>query len=155
MLTTVLLLTTCTVVGQSQGEKAFRAYTDFAVGGTWVATVEGVKIELCYTRIADSPFVQATCKGNPLPFVCMIGIDPETKACTFWFFNNDGGIGKDVLTQESDKVFLLEGPGVGPKGKVHYKGRITQVDKNTVKEEVLQFVIGDEDLGQRTVIWKR
>ena len=155
MLATMLLLTTCMAVGQSQGEKAFRAYTDFAVGGTWVATVEGVKIELCYTRIADSPFVQATCKGNPLPFVCMIGIDPETKACTFWFFNNDGGIGKDVLTQESDKVFLLEGSGVGPKGKVHYKGRITQVDKNTVKEEVLQFVIGDEDLGQRTVIWKR
>ena len=155
MLSTTLLLASCMVVGQSQGEKAFKAYTDFAVGGTWVTTVDGGKIEACYTRIPDSPFVQLTQKGGPLPFVGMIGVDPQTKVCMWWFFNNDGGIGKDVLTQESDTVFLLEGTGLGPKGKVHYKGRITQVDKNTVKEEVLQFLIGDEDMGPQTAIWKR
>jgi hypothetical protein len=143
------------VVGQSEGETAFKAYTDFAVGGTWVTTVDGVTIESRYTRIPDSPFVQITNTGGPLPCVGMIGLDPRTKACTWWFFNNDGGIGKDVLTQESDKVFLLEGTGSGPKGTIRYKGRITQVDKNTVKEEVLQFSIGDEDLGVLTAIWKR
>lgn len=143
------------VVGQTDGEGAFKAYTDFAIGGTWVATVDGAKIESCYTRIPDSRFVQLTNKGGPLPFVGMIGVDPQTKACTWWFFNHDGGIGKDVLTQESETVFLLEGTGIGPKGKIRYKGRITQVDKNTVKEEILQFSIGDVDKGAQTVTWKR
>jgi hypothetical protein len=85
----------------------------------------------------------------------MIGVDPQTKVCTWWFFNNDGGIGNDVLTQESGTVFLLEGTGTGPKGKIRYKGRITQVDKNTVKEEVLEFSIGDKDMGPQTAIWTR
>jgi hypothetical protein len=150
MLSTAVLLTASVVVGQADGEKAFKSYMDFAVGGTWTTTVDGERIESSYKRVVDSQFVQLTNKGVPLPFVAMIGVDPKTKNCTWWFFNNDGGIGKDVLIQEADKVWLLEGTGIGPKDRIRYRGRITQIDENTGKEEVLRFMIGKEDHGSFT-----
>lgn len=155
MLSATLLLAVSMVVGQAEGEKVFTAYTDFAIGGTWKTMVDGTPVESTYTRIEGSKFVQITNKGGPLPFVGMIGIDPETKKCTFWFFNNDGGIGKDILTQESDDVWLLQGKGNGPEGKVRYKGRIIRVDEDTVKEEVIHFSIGDESIEPQTFTWKR
>jgi hypothetical protein len=85
----------------------------------------------------------------------MIGVHPETKKCTWWFFNEDGGIGTGVLTQEADGVWLLENKGIGPKGEIRYKGKLTRVDANTVKEEVTEFVVYGEKQKMGTLIWAR
>ncbi len=154
MLSAGLVLAASMVVGQTDAEKAFKAYTDFAVGGVWTTTDGGERVTAAYRKVANGKFVELTQKGGPLPFVCMIGVDLETKKCTWWFFNEDGGRGTDVLSQEAKGVFLLEGTGKGPKGDVRYKGRITQVDVNTVTEEVIEFVLGGKKQPTQTFTWK-
>ncbi len=92
---------------------AFKAYTDFAVGGVWTTTDGDRQMTAKYRKVANGAFVELTQKGGLVPFVGMIGVDPETKKCAWWFFNEDGGTGNDVMTQEGHKSanqgFRIEG----------------------------------------------
>ena len=155
MLSAALVLTASLALGQTDAEKAFKAYTDFAVGGVWTTTDGDRQLTVKYRKVANGKFVELTQKGGLVPFVCMIGVDPETKKCTWWFFHEDGSTGKDVMTQESDAVFVVDGKSTGEKGEIRYKGRITQVDEETVTEEVVEFVCYGEKQPVQTLTWKR
>jgi hypothetical protein len=139
---------------QADGEKAFKAYAENAVGGVWTTTVDGKRLEHAYHWDASNRFLQLVAKGD-ISFVVTIGVDPETKQCTWWIFNGNGGVAKDVLTQEGEGVFLLEGSGVGPKGENYYRGKLTKVDSDTIEEEVSAFVFDGEKQKVGSFLWKR
>jgi hypothetical protein len=142
-------------LAQSEGQEAFKSYVEAIGHGVWTTTVDGATVTASYRQLKNNPFIQLTVEGNRLPYFCVIGVEPQTKKCTWWFFNNDGSTGKDLLTQEADGVWLLEGTGTGPKGEIRYKGRLKRVDANTSVEEVIELVIYGERQEPRTNTWKR
>ena len=85
----------------------------------------------------------------------MIGVDLETKECTWWFYNEDGSTGKNTFTQESDGVWLLQGSGKGTKGETRYRGKLTRVEENTIREEVIEFIANGEKQPNRNVRLER
>ena len=152
---TAMLLAATVALGQADGEDAFKSYSEAVVGGTWTTTGENGKIQNSYRWIANERFLELTAKGGLMPLVAVIGVDPETKKCTWWIYNEDGSVGKDVLTQEADRVWLLEGTADGPKGATRFKGRVTQLDANTIKLESIEFVLNGENQKLETLIWTR
>ena len=155
MLSTALLLAASMVVGQAEGEKAFKSYVDFAVGGVWTCTIDGEELKHSYHMMDGGQFLQLQGKGGLVPYVAIIGVDPKSKQCTWWNFMEDGGVGQNKMTLESDGVWLLQGRGDGPKGQVRYKGRLTRVGKDEVREKIIVFRIGDDDQGTPTNVWRR
>ena len=139
----------------SDAEKVFKSYMDLAVGGVWTTTIDGEQLEHTYRWVRGKKFVQLKGRGGILPYIAMIGIDPKTKKCTWWIYNEDGSMGIDSMTQEKEGVWLLEGPGTGQKGNIRYKGRISRLDKDTIEEEVIEFVAYGQVVGPSKHIWKR
>lgn len=149
------LVAASVVVAQADGEKTFNSYSDHAVGGTWVTTINGEVLEHSYRRVVNDKFVQLTLKGGFNAGICLIGVDLGTKQCAWWGFAENGAIGTWTMQQEGEGVWLLEGQAVGPKGENRYKGRITAVDRDTTKEELLELVIAGEKQELQSNIWKR
>ena len=85
---------------QTGAEKVFKAFADIAVGGTWVPTDDDGTNEEKYERILDGKFLLHTTKrvGEYPATASIVGIDPDTKQCTFWDFSARG----DVSTMTID-----------------------------------------------------
>ena len=150
-----LVVTASAVVAQADAEAAFKSYSDHAVGGTWVTTIDGETLEHSYRRTINDKFVELTLKGGFNAGIALIGVDPKTNKCVWWGFGNDGAVGLWVMSQESEGVWLLHGTALGPKGENRYKGRITAIDKDTSKEELLELVVEGEKQELQTNIWRR
>ena len=139
---------------EKSGEKAFQSLAKLLVGGTWTRGADsGFRHK--YTWAIDGQFVHRVAEGGPLSDVGIIGVDPETNLCTWWTFNEDGSVGKLKCTLESQGVWILEEHGKGSKGEHHYKGRASRVDGDTIKEEVLEWVINGNPQEKGTFEWKR
>ena len=133
----------------------FDSYGSSAVGGTWTTTIGDDKFEHSYEWVRGKKFAQLDGKGGVLPFVAMFGVDPESEECTWWFFNEDGSLGKNVMTLEKNGIWMLQGSTKGGKGDTRYKGRITRVDDNTIEEETIEFIANGEKQPSGKFIWKR
>ncbi len=158
LMSMTLALAVTLATDQTDGEKAFKAYTDLAVGGVWTTTIDGAQISNSYQRAVNNQFVRLTTKGSVDAFVsfeAMIGIDPETKKCSWWVFNEHGGVGKVVMTQEAVGVWMLEGKAIGPKGKVQIRTRLKRVDADTIEEQQIEVVVDGEKQPTRTNTWTR
>jgi hypothetical protein len=140
---------------QTDGRDVFDSYASFAVGGSWTTTVGDDKLEATYTWVRGKKFAQLDAKGGVLPFVAMFGVDPDTKKCTWWFYNEDGSLGRNVMTRESDGVWMLQGSTKGGKGETRHKGRISRVDDNTVEHEVIESIVNGEEQSTGKFTWKR
>ncbi len=132
---TALVMASSVVLGQADGEKAFKSYTDLAVGGTWITTVDGQQFENTYERILDGKFVRLTAKaaGGFPASVAILGVDPVTKKFTQWEFDADGGTAIGTSYAGSRRHMGYEWQGKGPKGNAKSKSRLTFVDANTAK----------------------
>ena len=85
----------------------------------------------------------------------VLGIDPTTKKCTFWQFDNTGCVIHIHVTKAGNNVWLLEGTGSGPDGKCHYRSRVTLIDENHTREEVIEHLVNGEPQPKRTRNWTR
>ena len=155
---TSLVMSSLLVTGQVSAEQAFNAYAELAVGGTWVAEVDGKQIEDRYERILNGKFVQLGSKGSEdFPdMMSILGIDAETKKFTWWGFGAKGLVTKGTMEQESDNVWVSEWSGNGPNGKESARARVIRIDADTVKYEILeQRIEGDVKAFPSVTIWKR
>jgi hypothetical protein len=123
----------------AEGEKAFMSFTDLAVGGTWIRDDDN-QIQHSYEWSVGRKFVQLTAKGGSRPFVAMIGVDPKSGQCTWWFFHDDGSLETGTLEQTGDGVWKLEVNGEGVTGPTSYKGKSSRVDQDTVETQSLPAV---------------
>jgi hypothetical protein len=89
-------------------------------------------------------FVQANLNSDGTRVKFLVGIDPVTKKCTWWGYDEDGCVVKWVMSKVGEDVWLSEGVGIGPKGKCAWKEKLTRIDENTVKEEIEHFMINGE-----------
>lgn len=106
MLTTTLLLAASMVVGQADGQEAFEAFSEFVVEGTWTYTIPDGRVgKDCYRKILDGKFIELNGKHGDLELVCIIGVDPKSKLCTWWGFGNENGVGKVTMELESQGVW--------------------------------------------------
>ncbi len=146
------------VTDENDGEKSFQAYAALAVGGTWIANVDGKQFEDTYEPILGGRFLRLTSKGVPgFPAsVTIVGVDPATKICTFWGFNAKGGVSTGASTLVADGVWVGESNAVGPDSRSSWRSRLTKIDDNTVKFEVSgQTIDGDLAPFPSETIWKR
>jgi hypothetical protein len=60
------------------GDKVFKAWAEFAVGGTWTTTVDGDQKEHTYEWVNGKKFLMLTAKESESPSVAIVGVDPET-----------------------------------------------------------------------------
>ncbi len=138
----------------TDGQAAFESLADLVVGGVWVRTDDD-EYQHAYRWGIEGKFICRTAKGGPLPDVATIGVDPESKQLTWWFFNQDGSLGKNLCKLEKEGVWYFETPTEGAIGNNSYKGLATRVDENTIKEEVLEWIVNGEKQKSGTLIWKR
>jgi hypothetical protein len=146
------------VVPGTDGEEAFKAYADLAVGGTWTTTIDGVTYEDTYTRIQDGAFVMLTSKpaGDFPASISILGVDPVTKKFTWWGFAADGTVSSGTSKQMRDGVWVGPFNGKGPKGEMTSRGRLTRVDENTIKYDILEEERDPDVPGfAKSSIWKR
>jgi hypothetical protein len=141
-------------VEPTEGERAFNSFMDLAVGGTWIRS-DDVQMQHTYQWSVGSKFVQHTAKGGSRPFVTMIGVDPRSKQCTWWFYNEDGSVGMATLEQTGDGVWILEEASEGLLGPTRYKGVISRLHDDTIKEEIRESVINGEPQPTGSFLWKR
>lgn len=155
MLSTAVLLAASMVVGQADGVETFNSWMDFSIGGVWTTTVDGVKSEISYKRTLNGKLVQADLIDEGIHVTFIVGIDPVTKKCTWWGFDEAGCVVKWVMTRVSEDVWMSEGKGMGPKGECALKEKLTRIDADTVKEEVEYFMINGEKMKAVTSTWRR
>lgn len=138
-----LVVASSMVVGQPEGEKAFKAYTELVVGGVWTNTTDGKKQEHTYEPILGGRFVQQsqTVDREPVTVLQILGVDPDTGRFTWWTFSGDGNVGSLVASQSSPGVWMLEGQGNGPNGKATFKASLTKVDANTITLQTLEVTL--------------
>ncbi len=146
------------VTEESDGEEAFNAYADLAVGGTWTTTIDGVTYEDKYERIQDGNFVMLTSKavGQFPASVTILGVDPVSKKFTWWGFSADGTQSLGTSKQTKDGVWVGLLNSNGPQGAMNSRGRLTRVDSDTIKYEILEQSKDDAVPGFAPVsTWKR
>jgi hypothetical protein len=143
---------------RSDGEKAFKAYADLAVGGVWTSTADGQTFEDSYERILDGRFVRLRSKGTgDFPEqISIFGVDPVTEKFTWRGFGADGSVVISTSTLLDDVTWGGNYHRHGPKGSARSKFRLTKVDSDTIKLEVFeQFVKGADKPFPFVSIWKR
>ena len=150
-----LVLAASMVVGQADGEEVFKSWVDMSLGSTWSTTVDGATSTMSYRRTLGGKFVQANLNSDGTRVKFLVGIDPATKQCTWWGYDEDGCVVKWVMTKPSKDVWMSEGVGMGPEGKCALKEKLTRIDENTVKEEIEHFMINGKERKAVTTIWKR
>ena len=86
----------------------------------------------------------------------ILGVDPKTNKFTLWRFSADGGLFTGTSELVSGNTRLNNWNGKGPEGSGEGKGRLTKVDANTIKFEVLERkVSGKVESLPEVTIWKR
>nr|MBC8870279.1 hypothetical protein [Planctomycetota bacterium] len=115
---------------------------------------EGNKPEHTYTWTLNDRFLQLDRKGGENHGITLIGVDPATDTVTFWVFNERGGTGKAVLTGKKGN-WDFEGEWAGPKGRSIATCKLTRVDDNTLKANVLTYVKDGEAQEPREQVWTR
>ncbi len=153
-----LVMSVALVCGQNDGDKVFKAWSALAVGGVWTTTVEGVDVQPrhSYRSLGKGKFIRLNGRGGPFPGVGIMGIDPETKKCTWWCFIDDGAVWISTMSLEKEGVFLLEGTGKGPKDTISFKDRVIRVDQDTYREEPIEIVLNGKKQDLNKVwTWKR
>ena len=155
MVSAALLVATSMVVGQVEGEDAFKSWADYSVGGVWTSTMNGVKSEISYKRTLNGRFLQAELKSGDTPVTFLVGVDPVTKKCTRWRFDGDGFVVKWVMSRASENDWTSQGKGMGPKGECALKEKVTRIDADTVKEEIEYFMLNGTEQKAGTAIWTR
>lgn len=137
---------------QSDGQQVFEEWADLAVGGVWSRkTDDGEKVEHRYRRVAKGRFVLFTAKGGMFPGRSMIGVDPKTGRATWWDFNEDGSVGKSVMTQEAPGVWKLNGRFAGLDGDSKWSLVARKAGKNRIRTE--KFLFDGEKQGDQ--VWTR
>ena len=143
---------------ESNGTEAFKAYAELVLGGTWVSIVDNLQFEDTYHWIIEDKFLGLTSKATgefPEAFTIM-GVDPITKKFTSWSFHADGSVGTWTSRQTKKGVWVGPWNATGPKGSVTSRGRLTKVNNDTIKYEVLDSSIeGDVPEFPPVTIWKR
>ena len=155
MLSTTLFLAASIVVGQAEGEEAFKSWTEYSIGGKWTTTMDGVKSEISYRQTLDGKFVHVDLNSGGIPVTFLLGIDPVTKKCTWWGFDGYGGTVKWVMSRIGEDVWMSEGKGMGPEGEYVLKEKMTRIDADTVKEEIESFIVNGKQQKTGTNIWTR
>ena len=117
----LVALTSTTAIAQGEltakdGKAAFQSLAKLVVGGVWTRS-DDEQYRHSYEWAIEGKFVHRTAKGGPLPDVAMIGVDPKTKQCVWWFFNQDGSVGKSICKLEKNGVWSFDGTTEGSKGK--------------------------------------
>ena len=80
----------------------------------------------------------------------------KTKKCTWWQYDAKGYAGQGTSTLKSDGVWINEWNNVGPGGKRQGSGKLTRVNADTIKFEVLKQVSeGDSEESPTETTWKR
>jgi hypothetical protein len=143
---------------EADGEGAFKAFAELAVGGTWVAEIDGERFENTYEWFLDEQFLRLTAKaaGDFSESVEILGVDPKTGKFTSWRFSASGMVSMGTIRQIKDGVWVGLGGGKGPKGSVSSRDRVTKINDNTVRYEILEQNI-DGDVPEFTEVstWKR
>ena len=139
---------------EENGKAAFQSLAKLVVGGVWTRT-DDEQYKHSYRWAIKGKFIHRVAKGGPLPDVAMIGVDPKTQQCVWWFYNQDGSVGKSVCTLEKDGAWSFVGTSEGSKGKNSYKGRAIRVDDNTIKIETEEWIANGEKQESGTFTWKR
>ena len=155
MFGTALLLAASMVVGQADGQEAFDSFMKFSIGGTWTTTKDGMTSEISYKRILNGKFVHADLTDRGIHVTFLIGIDPATKKCTWWGFDENGVVVKWVMSKAAENAWTLEGKGMGPNGECALKEKATRIDDNTVKVETEFFLLDGKKQDVGTVIFTR
>lgn len=142
----------------TDGEEAFKAYAKLTVGGTWISEVDGVQFEDTYKPILDGRFLQLTSKpaGEFSANVTILGIDPVTKKFTWWGYHADGFVSIGTSRQVKEGVWVGPWNARGSEASISSRGRLTKVDDDTIKYEILERTIkGDLPEFPKVTIWKR
>lgn len=137
------------------GNKAFTSFMELAVGGKWTTSIDGTDVVHAYKAIKGTPFVRLSMKGSPYAGQAVCGMDPDTGKFTRWAFFEDGMVFQDVIDLETDGVWLFNGSGTGPKGRMTWKLRVKRVDANTVEEEGIEHTLNGISQPIENLRWTR
>lgn len=139
------------------GEQAFRKWADVVVGGTWNGVNEdGKAVQERYRWILGKRYLQYNASGGEEgDVIAVIGIDPETRKCTWWGFDSLGFVAKGTMSLREDGVWQYYGEGVGVRGKGSYSCEPTLIDKDTLKENRRTEVIEGVAKELPPIVWKR
>lgn len=135
------------------GTEVFNSLAKLLLGGTWTTTFakNGEQVAHTYSTVGNK-FLRNDMKGGPMPGMAVVGVDPSTKLCSWWGYLSDGNIVKMTVTQEKDGVWLLQS---NDNSSTRYKGRVTRVDDDTIKEEALELLVSGEKQPVGFFTWKR
>ena len=136
-------------------EEVFDSWTSAFTGGTWTTTIDGQPHKHAYRKVLGGKFLELETKDGRRSSRVMLGIDPKTKKCTFWQFDDQGSVTKIELTTASGNVWLLEGTGSGPDGKSRYRSKVTLIDKNHTREEMIEHLVNGKAQPTQTRHWTR
>ena len=111
------------------------------MGGTWTADVDGKQFESKYESILDGKFLLFTGKAADVfpGSVSIVGVDPATKQFTSWGVDGKGGVSIERTKLASEGVWTNEFSLIGPNRSESSKSRLTKIDQDTVKFEVLEW----------------
>jgi hypothetical protein len=123
---------------QNKAEKVFKAFADFAVGGKWVPLDDDGKSEEKYELILNGKFLLHTSQreGQFPPNMSIVGIDPETKQCTFWDFNAAGDVSSMTIDLDADGSLVMTTARPAPGSDAAVSFRLILIDADTVKAEM-------------------
>ena len=140
-------------------EKAFQEYGKLMVG-VWTQTDDDGNIkEHEYRWIANKKYIQATLVKDKISGTGIIGIDPETKKLTAWWFANGPELGtlkvKVAMTKIGDNEWSTEAKGF-MNNDVPYsaKGTFTLTDNKLVGGGQTEKV-GDQEQTRPGDTWTR
>ena len=136
-------------------EDVFESWSSVFSGGTWTTIVDSQPHEHSYRKVLGGRFLEIETKDGSRSSKVVLGIDPRTKKCTFWQFDNQGGVTRIHLTEMGDNSWLLEGTGSGPDGKSRYKSKVTLIDRNHTQEEMIEHIVNGESQPKQTRHWTR
>ena len=137
---------------ETDGVAVFNTLKKLLPGGTWSTTsTDGEQLEHTYSSAGGGKFLRNEMKGGPLAGTALVGVDRESGRCVWRTYREDGTIVSMTLTEAKPNVWRLESV---PGSPIQYKGEITLVDDNTVREEVVELLIdGEKQAGVST--WTR
>lgn len=154
---TALILSVSSLSGPTEGEKAFQTYADLVAGFTWTTTIDGEVFEDKYELVLGGKYLKLTSRssGGFPAGVSYVGVDPATGECNWWGFNADGSVSKGTMSLAKDGEWEGDFLNNGPTGSVKSKYRLTRVDAETIKYEILeQEVTGQMETFAIVSEWK-
>ena len=156
-LTSMLVVGSMAMAGESEtpGRKVLKAWGDFFSGGTWTTNSLGTQHQHKYRTVLNGNLIEGALLDGKVSSKLIVGVDPQTKKCKMWHFLSDDTVIQYRVTQQAKGKWLLEGKGNGPKGSSSYRSRVTRLDKNSTKEEMLEHVHNGEKQPLGTRVWKR